>query len=77
VLGDYCPKLLPMHVLAPANRCYSAKVKAFVDFHTVPAGGGFGGPMAVKPGRVEQKTARVFRTDAATAHFTETWRAIL
>ena len=32
VLADYSAKPLPIHALSPANRRYSAKVKAFVDF---------------------------------------------
>jgi DNA-binding transcriptional LysR family regulator len=32
VLTDYQPKPLPIHAVSPANRRYSAKVNAFVDF---------------------------------------------
>jgi len=32
VLADYRPKPMPVHALLPANRRYSAKVKACVDF---------------------------------------------
>ena len=32
VLADYRPKPVPVHALLPANRRYSAKVKACVDF---------------------------------------------
>lgn len=32
VLKDYQPKPLPIHAVSPANRRYSAKVNAFVDF---------------------------------------------
>lgn len=32
VLADYRPKPMPIHALLPANRRYSAKVKACVDF---------------------------------------------
>ncbi len=33
VLADYPPKPVPIHAVSPANRRYSAKVKACVDFY--------------------------------------------